>query len=159
MLPRLQSAIINNFLWFFASLIIAILVWFVATIEADPIDQLPFSRIDIQIEVDEGMIITSRSSQTARVIVRAQQSTLDLLQQDDITVRVDLRGKSTGSYTVPLEVDMARSGLASADTRPAQITVAIEQEVAQQIPIAIDIIPPRIFILLTHLIMIYFKLR
>jgi hypothetical protein len=140
MLQRLQTILLNNLLWFIASLVVAILVWFVATIEANPIDQRPFNRVEIQIEVDDGMIITSSSSQTARVIVRAQQSNLDLLQQDDITVRVDLLGRGAGSYTIPLDVEISRP--ASADTQPAQITVVIEQEVAQQIPVAIDIIPP-----------------
>lgn len=142
MSQRIQDMILNNLLWFIASLIIAIFVWFVAKIEANPIDQRPFNRIEIQIEVDDGMIITSTSSQTARVIVRAQQETLDLLQQDDITVRVDLRGREAGSYTIPLDVDISRP--ASADTQPAQITIAFEQEVAQQMPVEIDVIPPSV---------------
>lgn len=142
MSQRLQNMILNNLLWFMASLIIAILVWFVATIEANPINQRTFFSINIQIEAEEGMIITSTSSQTARVIVRAQQTTLDLLQQDDITVHVDLRGREAGSYTIPLDVDISRP--ASADTQPAQITIAFEQEVAQQIPVEIELIPPSI---------------
>lgn len=137
---RLQNILLNNLLWFIASLMVAIFVWFVATIEANPIEQRSFTRVDIQIEADDGMIISSTSSQTARVVVRAQQSILQILQQDDIIVRVDLRGRGPGTYTVPLNVEISRP--ASADTQPTQITVVLEQEVAQQIPVDISVIQP-----------------
>lgn len=134
-----QSALLNNIFWFVASLVIAMIIWFIAKIEADPIGQRLFTR-PINIVVDDEMIITDRSSDNARVFVNAQQSTLTILQQDDITVTADLQGQPAGRYTIPLDVDISR--LASADTQPAQITVEIEQRVSQQVGIEINIDAP-----------------
>lgn len=134
-----QSAFLNNIFWFVASLVIAMIIWFIAKIEADPIGQRLFTR-PISIIVDDEMIITDRSSDNARVFVNAQQSTLTILQQDDITVTADLQGQPAGRYTIPLDVDISR--LASADTQPAQIIVEIEQRISQQVGIEIDIDAP-----------------
>lgn len=134
-----QSALLNNIFWFVASLVIAMIIWFIAKIEADPIGQRLFTR-PINIIVDDEMIITERSSDNARVFVNAQQSNLTILQQDDITVTADLQGQPAGRYTIPLDVDVSR--LASADTQPAQIIVEIEQRISQQVGIEVDIDAP-----------------
>lgn len=139
MSKELQSAITNNLFWFFASLLIAMMVWFVAKIEANPVEQDAYTR-PINILVDDTMIITSSSSETARVFVNAQQSTLSILQLDDINVSVDLRGEEAGTYTIPLDVQIARP--ASSDTQPAQINVTIEELVSQQVGVDINVIAP-----------------
>jgi len=139
MSKELQSAIKNNLFWFFASLVIALMVWFVAKIEANPVEQDSYTR-PITILVDPGMIITHKSSDSARVFVSAQQTTLSILQLDDINVTVDLRGEAAGTYTVPLNVQIARP--ASSDTQPAQINVTIEERVLQQVRVDINVIAP-----------------
>lgn len=139
---RSQSSWSENLYWFVISLVLAIVVWFIAAIQANPIEQRAFSRIPITILVDEGMIITEQSSQLARAFVRAQSDTLAILQQDDVTISVNLQGKQAGTYTIPLAVQISRQ--ATADTQPAQITVTIEQEIAQQVPVEIDVIAPPI---------------
>jgi YbbR domain-containing protein len=139
---RFQELVFNNLLWFIASLLVAVLVWFVATIEANPIEERVFTRVPIIITPDDGMIVTNVSSETARVIVRAQSSTLQLLQNDDIVVRVNLSGLDAGEYTLPLIVEIARS--ASTDSQPAQITVTLERVVSQQKEVRIDAIPPAV---------------
>lgn len=139
---RMQERIIHNLLWFVASLVLAILVWFVATIEANPIEERVFTRVPIVIVPDEGLIVTNVSSELTRVIVRAQASTLQLLQTDDIIVRVNLSGLDAGEYTVPLIVETARS--ASTDTQPTQITISLERVVAQQKALVVEAIPPAV---------------
>lgn len=136
MSKALQATITSNLFWLIASLVLAILVWFIAKIEANPIDQRAFTR-PITILVDDNMIITDQSSDNARVFVSAQETTLTILQPDDITVAVDLTGRPAGRYTVPLDVDISR--LASSDTQPTQITVEIEPLFSQQIPVEIVI--------------------
>src|SRR5689334_5098585 len=136
---RVQEMFFNNLLWFLASLVVAILVWFVATIEANPIEERVFT-LPITVVPDDGMIVTQQSNETARVIVRAQSSTLQLLQSNDIEVSVNLSGLDAGEHTLPLIVKIARS--ASTDTQPAQIRVSLERVVAQQKEVVIDAIPP-----------------
>jgi YbbR domain-containing protein len=136
-----QEMFFNNVLWFIASLAVAILVWFVATIEANPIEERVFT-LPISVIPDDGMIVTSQSNETARVIVRAQASTLQLLQSNDIELSVDLSGLDAGEHTLPLIVKIARS--ASTDTQPAQIRVSLERVVAQQKEVVIESTPPAV---------------
>lgn len=141
MSPKTRQLIFTNLLWFMGSLLMAMIVWFIASIEADPINQRRFLRIPIQIQVDEGMIITNTPPTTAQVFVRSQQSILDLLTDNDIILKVDLTEREAGTYTIPLDIDIARP--ASADTQPAQITVAIEPIVSLQKQVAIvEAAPP-----------------
>jgi YbbR domain-containing protein len=136
-----QEMFFNNVLWFIASLAVAILVWFVATIEANPIEERVFT-LPISVIPDDGMIVTSQSNETARVIVRAQASTLQLLQSNDIELSVNLSGLDAGEHTLPLIVKIARS--ASTDTQPAQIRVSLERVVAQQKEVVIESTPPAV---------------
>lgn len=141
MVRSLQPRVLRNLMWFAASLSMAVLVWFVATIEADPIDQRRFTRIAVQVLADENMIITERSSEVVSVTVRAQQSVLELLTNDDIVVRADLRGHEPGVHTVPLSVEIARPA-SVADTQPRQITLMTERRVTQLKPVQIHIVDP-----------------
>lgn len=133
-----RESIINNILWFLGSLFLGGLVWFVATIQADPIGTVQYSNVPIQIEYDtETLIITNEPSQSARVEIRAQQSVIRSLTREDIVVRADLTGRAAGTHTVPLQVELSRNGVA--DTQPLQVTVALEPLVAEQKPVNISI--------------------
>lgn len=139
MTGQLRSAIGNNIFWFIASLVIAIMVWFVATIEANPVEQRVYNR-PINIIVDESMIITFSSTENARVFVNAQENTLSILQSDDITVSADLTGLEAGTHTIPLDVDISRP--ASSDTQPTQIRVEIQPRISRQIPVDVIVEAP-----------------
>lgn len=139
MTGQFQSAIVNNIFWFIASLVIAIMVWFVAAIEANPVEQRAYNR-PINILVDDSMIITFRSSENARVFVNAQESTLSILQADDIIVSADLTGFEAGMHTIPLDVDISRP--ASSDTQPTRISIEIQPRISRQIPVDIILEAP-----------------
>lgn len=139
MTGQLRSAIGNNIFWFIASLVIAIMVWFVATIEANPVEQRAYNR-PINIIVDESMIITFSSTENARVFVNAQENTLSILQSDDITVSADLTGLEAGTHTISLDVDISRP--ASSDTQPTQIRVEIQPRISRQIPVDVIVEAP-----------------
>jgi YbbR domain-containing protein len=138
---QVRDTIINNLVWLLASFVVALLVWVVAKIEANPIDQRQFFSVPVTIQYnEEEMVITNDPRDTVRVIVRAQQSVLDLLAEEDITVTADLADRTPGSHTVPLEVSISRP--ASADTIPTQINVELAQLIAQQKPVEISVQPP-----------------
>jgi YbbR domain-containing protein len=139
MAQSVQNSIINNILWFMASLALAVLVWFVATLEANPVGESRYT-VDVQILKDDGTIITNTPRSSVQVFVQAQTNVLNLLDAEDIIVTADVRGREPGTYTVPLGVTIARP--ARTDTQPAQITIALEQLVTRQKPVRIDILPP-----------------
>lgn len=143
---HINPFIASNIVWFLASLILAIWVWYIATAETNPIQQRRFRAIPVQFEVDEGFIITNNPTTTASVTVIGQQSVIELLTNDDIVVRANLRGLSAGTHVVPLNAAINRQN-ALADTQPTQITVTLEQIVALQKPIELRVVeaPPTDF--------------
>lgn len=137
-----SSPLLNNVMWFGVSLGLAFLVWLIATTQADPIATRTFSGIQVQLQPDPGMIITSVNRRTVTVNVRARQSVMDLLTSEDLTVRANLTGVGPGSNTVQLEAVVSQARQAIADTKPSQISVTLEQEQREQKPVEVRILNP-----------------
>ena len=137
---HVRETLTRNLLWFAASLLLAVVVWFVAISEANPVTERRFGQVAVQLLTDNNMVVTNNPRSTVQVFVRAQKSVLDLLEQEDVIVTADTTGLDAGTHTLPLEVQIARQ--ARADTQPAQITVTLEQLVTQQKPVQINLIAP-----------------
>ncbi|MEQ8675101.1 MAG: CdaR family protein [Aggregatilineales bacterium] len=121
---QFNRTIINNLLWFLASLGLAIFVWIIATTQSDPIATRTITGIPIQYDVNDDLVLVGNVRNSVRVTVRAQQSVLNLLTTDDILIEVDLIGMEAGTHTVELTTRTARRAVI--DTQPAQVTVTLE---------------------------------
>lgn len=129
-----KKIVLNNLIWFGASLGIAFFVWVIATLQTDPVVEQRFpGRVPVQIELDDGMTVVDQQTTTVTVIVRAQESVQEDLSSEDIVVRADLRDLESGTHTVELESELARRGVV--DTQPRQITLTIEELTSQQVTI------------------------
>ncbi len=128
----------SDAVWFGAALGLAFFVWVIATLQADPLRVAVFNNIPIQLVENDAMILTNRSSlrRTVTVNVRARDSVLQLFTSEDITVRADLSNLSPGTHAAPLVVTTSRRAMV--DTRPAQLTVTLEQRQARQKPVEIE---------------------
>jgi len=141
-----QQIILNNFFWFLGCLALAFVVWVIAFLQNDPIIEWRLTeRVPIRVEPDAGLIITDDSSftNTANVYLQGPESVRTLLTADDVIVVADLSGMSTGTHVVPLTATTAR-GARVANISPSQITVTLELQAAQFVPIREHIInsPP-----------------
>lgn len=141
-----QQIILNNFFWFLGCLALAFVVWVIAFLQNDPIIEWRLTeRVPIRVEPDAGLIITDDSSftNTASVYLQGPESVRTLLTADDVIVVADLLGLSTGTHVVPLTATTAR-GARVANISPSQITVTLELQAAQFVPIREHIInsPP-----------------
>ena len=141
-----QQIILNNFFWFLGCLALAFVVWVIAFLQNDPIIEWRLTeRVPIRVEPDAGLIITDDSSftNTASVYLQGPESVRTLLTADDVIVVADLSGLSTGTHVVPLTATTAR-GARVANISPSQITVTLELQAAQFVPIREHIInsPP-----------------
>lgn len=134
-------AFVENLLWFGASLLLAFLVWVLASTQSDPIQERLIRQIAIQIEPDSGLLVVNRPTTIARVSIRAQQSVLNLLTADDIVVRADLTGKGPGTHVVELKTQVNRRAVI-VDTLPTQITVILEPIEARKVPVVSVITRP-----------------
>ncbi len=136
---QVNHVFINNLIWFVASLLLAFIVWVVATTQNDPITEERFNtRIPIRVDLAEGMTVVEQETDQVWVTVRAQQSVQQNLTAEDIIVRANLTTYGPGTYTVELDTQLARRG--QADTQPRQITLTIENIQRQQVPV-VGIIP------------------
>jgi len=134
-----RKTLTRNAIWFLASLLLSSFVWIIA-ITQDAQEQ-GFSPIPVQVDFDEGLIITDQPTRTVRVNVRAPQDVLGLLTNDDIVIEADFRGLGPGTHTVELEPIVSRR-LAIADTQPRQITITLEELLAQQVNVGFEITDP-----------------
>src|SRR5260370_25063752 len=94
--------ILDNLGWMVASLLLAIIVWYVATSQQNPVEQqrLP-NRVPIQMLTDDGVMIVDTPVNTAQVTIRAPRSLLDVVQTEDINVMADLTKRPPGTHPVP----------------------------------------------------------
>ncbi|MBE2182619.1 MAG: hypothetical protein IAE89_04250 [Anaerolineae bacterium] len=132
-----QQTIVNNLFWFFGCLALAFVVWVIAFLQHDPIIEWRLTeRVPIRVEPDDGLIITNDNSltNTASVYLQGPESTRPLLTTDDVVVVANLSGLTTGTHIVPLTATVAR-GARVANISPSQITVTLELQSAQFVPI------------------------
>jgi YbbR domain-containing protein len=134
----------GNALWFMTSLVLAFMVWLIATMQVDPVRVQVFNNVPIQFIDNDAMIVSNRASlrRTVRVTVRARDSVLQLMTAEDLTVRADISNLPPGTHAVQLQVSTPRR--AAVDTQPAQLTVVLEQKQARQKQVVLEIVgePP-----------------
>jgi YbbR domain-containing protein len=101
------------------SLVLAFMVWLIATMQVDPVRVQVFNNVPIQFVDNDAMIISNRASlrRTVRVTVRARDSVLQLMTPEDLTVRADISNLPPGTHAVQLQVSTPRR--AAVDTQPA----------------------------------------
>ena len=134
--------LLNNLLWFGVSLVLAFMVWFVATIQADPLEYGDPIRIPVQIDLPSGLTLTNNPTASASVTFYAQRSLLGSLSQEDIIVHAVLDQEDPGQYQLPLIVDVAGTESFSAETQPRQITVEVERIVTAQKTLTLNVTDP-----------------
>ena len=135
-----RFTLLNTLMWFLGSMGLAFMVWFIATLESDPIDTTVFRNIPIQVKVDEGLIITDQSRRTVTVNVRAPRSVLEQLGSDDIQVIADLSQLGAGEHRVDLEADVSRRAVP--DPSPRWVLITLEEEREQLVPVQTVITNP-----------------
>ena len=134
-----RQVLLSNAIWLLASLLLSSFVWIIAVTE--DAQERRFTTLGVQVEFDDGLIITDQPTRNVRVTVRAPQDVLGLLTSEDIVVQADFTGLGPGTHTVELDTDISRR-LALADTQPRQITVTFEEQLAQQVNVAFEITDP-----------------
>jgi len=134
-----RQVLLSNAIWLLASLLLSSFVWIIAVTE--DAQERRFTTLGVQVEFDDGLIITDQPTRNVRVTVRAPQDVLGLLTSEDIVVQADFTGLGPGTHTVELDTDISRR-LALADTQPRQITVTFEEQLAQQVNVTFEITDP-----------------
>ena len=127
-LPAIQFLIANS-AWIVTSIVLAFLIWIIATLEANPIQQREFAQsVSIRFIEDADIvhIATTGEIRTVRVTIRAPRSTWDTLQSSNIEVWADLRGLAPGQYEIELEGRIKPDGPRGRVISISPATIAIE---------------------------------
>ncbi len=120
-LPRLNREapwiifISDNLGWMIVSLVLAVIIWIVATLDQNPIQQREFAEsITVTfISPANGDVVLSPEDnirRTARVTIRAPRSSWDELRRTDIRVFADLRNRGEGDHTIRLTGEIIDDG-------------------------------------------------
>jgi YbbR domain-containing protein len=126
----------SNLSSFILALLLALVVWIVATQEQNPIVEIDFG-IPIPIEVvglQPGLVITNDYPHTTQVRLRTQRNTAGSISVDDILATADLSGLGPGIYQVPLRFQIATQAIL-VSANPAHIRVQIEEEYQREMPV------------------------
>lgn len=139
--PRQNQRLLSNLMWFIGSLFVALLVWFIASTQLDPVEEwrLP-EPVPIRVTPEPGLLITNedRLTRTARLLVRARSSVRQLIAADDIIVTADLTGLGAGEHVVELDWQIVQERQAIiVDITPRQITVNLEGALSILVPVRV----------------------
>jgi YbbR domain-containing protein len=116
-IPQLSNFLRANYEWVLISLGLGFLIWMVASLDQNPVQQREFSealRIEF-IEDASGEVTRAPNNTLANrrvtVTLRAPRSTWDTINSDDIRVVADLRGLEPGTHTIELEGEIVNDDL------------------------------------------------
>ncbi len=136
---RQNRNLLSNFIWFTASLFISVIVWITAEMDTNPIRPMePEESFAIQLITDSSIIATDQSATSARVVINAQQETLDEIVTSDVQVFADLSDVTDiGVRTVSLEGRIAGVEDVSITVDPPQISVELERRQERFVPVTV----------------------
>ncbi|MBL8146801.1 MAG: hypothetical protein JNL34_10490, partial [Anaerolineae bacterium] len=139
-----RKNIIENVQWFVGAALVAVIIWLLAVTSQNPVVQwrLP-QAVPIRLEPAAGMIIVNQEvlSRMAVVTLRGPSSVQELMTPDDVVVYGDLAGLPPGTHTVPLHAEVALNAVVEAIS-PSQLTVVLELQAAQFVPVREAITQP-----------------
>ena len=115
-LTRIRKFALANLEWISVSLLIGFIIWVIAAVDSNPVQQRDFSEqipIEYKLAEDEAVLRDTAFLQTNRVTVeiRAPRSTWDELSSDDIRVVADISNLPAGTHTVKLSAEIVDGNL------------------------------------------------
>lgn len=121
----------------FLSLLLAFFFWAVATESKDPTQNAPFgSSIPIEIiGLDEGTLAYGMNNNRVRVELRAPQSVWKALSSENLRAYIDLSAVTTGTLTVPIEVDAQVAPVQVLKITPPEVNLTVEHIAEKEITV------------------------
>ena len=121
------------------ALILALAVWISAVTASDPNVEKPYP-YNVPIEIvgqDSGLTITSSIPGTVSLVLSAPQSIWDLPLNDPNAVRavVDLSGLGPGTYTLPVQIQIAPRPVRMVAQTPGMVTLTLEKLMVNELPV------------------------
>ncbi len=148
-------ALISQLFSIIIALLIAIIIWSVATSDENPPAQYYPESLSVQtIDLPDGLVVSQESPTTVKVRLRAPQSSWDQLTTSSFRVLADLQGLSVGLHQVPVRLQVADPQVSVVSIEPSEIGVRLEQlktrtldihsDILDTVPLGYDAKPPTV---------------
>jgi YbbR domain-containing protein len=128
----------SNVISILLALVLALMVWIIATQEANPVETVDFEPT-ISIEyanLGDNLIITNDPAQTTQVTINAASDTLRLLSASDFTAVADLSDLAPGTHEVPIKVEINPDRQAIfIESNPSRVEVELEEIADRSLPV------------------------
>ena len=134
--------IVQSLSTFALSIILAIMVWFVAVQEQNPpteADYVPSIHLEVE-NIPPGTIIFGDIPDRVNLRLRAPQSSWDALSPAKFRAWIDLVNLPPGLHDVPVQVEISDRSIVVVEKRPGTINVRLEALTEVQVPINVDVV-------------------
>ncbi len=134
--------IVQSLSTFALSVILALMVWFVAVQEQNPpteADYVPTIHLEVE-NIPAGTIIFGDIPDRVNLRLRAPQSSWDTLSPAKFRAWIDLASLPPGLHDVPVQVDVSDRSVIVVEKRPSTINVRLEALTEVQAPINVDVV-------------------
>ncbi len=134
--------IVQSLSTFALSVILAIMVWFVAVQEQNPpteADYVPSIHLEVE-NIPAGTIIFGDIPDRVTLRLRAPQTSWDALSPSKFRAWIDLANLPPGLHDVPVHVEVSDRSVVIVEQRPSTINVRLEALSEVQAPVNVDVV-------------------
>jgi YbbR domain-containing protein len=134
--------IVQGLSTFALSIVLAIMVWFVAVQEQNPpteADYVPSIHLEVE-NIPAGTIIFGDIPDRVNLRLRAPQSSWDALSPTKFRAWIDLANLPPGLHDVPVQVEVSDRSVVVVEKRPSTINVRLEALSDVQVPVNVDVV-------------------
>jgi YbbR domain-containing protein len=132
----------DNLMMFALALVLAIIVWIVATQEQNPIEEGEFGEaiaVEVRNQPEGTTFLPGMFDEQVWLTLRAPQSSWRDLRASKCSAWVDLEGHGAGDYEVPVQATCTDSNIRVLSLRPASVPVRLQEEQTRVVPVQIQL--------------------
>ena len=133
--------LLENVGLFLVALFLAVIVWFIAIGEENPIEQRVFPRIFLArvVGLPDDMFLVEDVNVEVTLTLQAARSVWTSLTSNQLSVSVDVEGLETGEHIVPITATLADENAEIVGIAPSEVKVVLERIITRSVPITLDI--------------------
>ena len=136
------SASVGVLGWLLASLVLAMMIWVAAQMDANPVEQDELKDIPVVVQLPDGYILAETPEhEHVTALLRMEADEWDLVVPSDVLITADLGDVSApGQYRVPLKANLASTLHGSVVAlRPNSVVYTLDREYEERMPIHVVI--------------------
>ncbi len=129
----------KNFPTLISAILLAIAVWILAVTNTDPVEKRVYNR-PVALEVigiNSSLVITTELPEQVSLTLSAPASTWasSLSSTNVVRAVVDLTGLDSGTYEIPVKIQIAAQPVRVESVSPAIVNITMEQQISKTLPI------------------------